>query len=481
MSDNLKEKMIGALTWSSIDRIGQQGVQFIIGIVLARLLCPADYGLIGMVMIFAQFAYAMVESGLGAALVRTKDLTETHCNTVFYTNLGISVFLYAILFFCAPLIADFFNQPALTAISRVTFMAILFNAIYLVPFNLAGRELDYKTVTKVNLSSTLIAGTAGITMALCDMGVWALVVQQTGYHFVRMLCFHKWTQWKPKLLFSFNILRGYFKFSAHMLGTSLLTVIFNNIYTFLIGKFYSINQVGYYTQGYKFSDSVNFTFLAILGTSYNLFAKIQHQQERIKRILGELVKNTSIVTIPITMFLIASAKPLFFVLFGTKWLDSVPFFQLICAANLFAPIYQINIHSLNSMGKSHITFRMELFKRVLILTSILTCFTYGINTMLYGYILSCWIAFICSVLCVYKFVGNNGKQQFTQVLPGIIIGLAVALLVIGTSFISNNLYLTLTLQVLFTFALYIIIVRVFFKDLFLRLIAYIKTKKLNFK
>lgn len=474
MSDNLKEKMIGALTWSSIDRIGQQGVQFIIGIVLARLLCPADYGLIGMVMIFAQFAYAMVESGLGAALVRTKDLTETHCNTVFYTNLSISIILYTILFFCAPMIADFFNQPILTIISRVTFAAILFNSMYLVPFNIAGRELDYKTITKVNIISTIISGTAGITMAYYNMGVWALVVQQTGYHFVRMICFHAFSKWKPKLLFSFNILGEYFQFSSHMLGTSLLTVIFNNIYTFLLGKYYSINQVGFYTQGYKLSDSVNFTFIAILSTSYNLFAKIQHQQDRIKRILGELVKRTSLITIPATLFLIVAAKPLIITLLGIKWLEAVPYFQLICAANLFAPIYQINVHSLNSIGKSNITFRMELIKRMLILVSVIVCFSQGIIIMLLGYVVSCWIAFICSIWFVKHNIGSYYLHQIKQFLPNLILGTTIGGVVFALNFTTENYILCICMQIIVAIIIYVFYIKIWQNDLYVKATDLIK-------
>ena len=172
MGDKLKEKMIGALAWSSVDRLGQQSVQFIIGIVLARLLSPADYGLIGMIMIFATLSYVLVESGFGAALIRKKNVTETDFNSVFFVNLAISIGLYAVLFFTAPFIANFFNQPSLIPIARVTFIAVIFNAFYIVPYIQVNKAMDFKTLAKINLFSTTISGILGITMAIMGKGVW---------------------------------------------------------------------------------------------------------------------------------------------------------------------------------------------------------------------------------------------------------------------------------------------------------------------
>ncbi|MBP5259238.1 MAG: oligosaccharide flippase family protein [Paludibacteraceae bacterium] len=231
MGDQLKQKMLGALAWSSVDRVAQQAVQFFIGIVLARLLTPADYGLMGIVMIFAALSYVLVESGYSSALVRTQHITAAHTDTVFYTNLAISATLYLIVFCCAPLIGDFFGDVRLVPLTRVTFLAVLFNALYLVPYALAGKEMDYQTITKVNLFATVCSGTIGIVTAFNHCGVWALAIQQIGYHFFRMVGFYYWTAWRPKLQFSAAVLKGYTHFSTHMLGSSLLNVVFNKLYT----------------------------------------------------------------------------------------------------------------------------------------------------------------------------------------------------------------------------------------------------------
>lgn len=456
MPDNLKKTMLGALKWATVDRVAQQGMQFVIGVILARLLDPQDYGLMGMIIIFAQIAYVMVESGLGYALVRTTDITETHKNTVFYSNCGISVILYVVLWFCAPAIATFFNQPSLVWISRVTFLAILFNALYLVPYNMLGRALDYKTITKINFTSTILSGVSGILLAYFGMGVWALVVQQTSYHFFRMIMFHFYSTWKPALLFSFQILKGYAGFSVNMLGTSLLTVFFNNIYTLLLGKFYDVKQVGYYTQGNKMSETVNFTFLAILSTVYNLMAQINEQTERITNILRSFTKNVSNITVPLTVFLIIAGKPLFFLLFGEKWLFAVPYFQLMCAANLFAPLYQLKVHALNARGRSRATFLIELVKRTIIILSILVCFYMGWNIiiMLLFYIASCWLAYALSAIVIKRELTLYYRHQLLDVLHALLCGAVVGAAVYAVALPLENLYLTFGIQAVTALAVY---------------------------
>lgn len=448
--------MLGALKWATVDRVAQQGIQFVIGVILARLLDPKDYGLMGMIIIFAQIAYVMVESGLGYALVRTTDITETHKNTVFYSNCGISVILYAVLWFCAPAIATFFNQPDLVWIARVTFLAILFNALYLVPYNLIGRALDYKTLTKINLTSTILSGISGILLAFYGLGVWALVVQQTSYHFFRMILFHFYSTWKPAMLFSFQILKGYAGFSVNMLGTSLLTVLFNNIYTLLLGKFYAVKQVGYYTQGNKMSDTVNFTFLAILSTVYNLMAQIHEQTERVANILRTFTKNVSVITLPLTLFLIVAAKPLFFLLFGEKWLDAVPYFQLMCAANLFAPLYQLKVHALNARGRSRATFLIELVKRIIIVVSIVVCFwlDWDIKVMLLFYIASCWLAYALSAIIIKRELTVYYRHQMLDILHGVLAGALVGAIAYIMSICFDNLYITFCVQSAASIAIY---------------------------
>ena len=230
--------MIHALAWTSIDRFGQQAVQFIIGVVLARLLSPSDYGLIGMLMIFIAVSSIMVDGGFGQALIRKEKPTQIDFSTIFWLNLFMSIVLYFSLFFSAPFIANFFHQPQLINISRLLFLSIIFFALYFVQYVIIVKQVAYKSLAKVNISSTIISGGLGIYMAFTGFGVWALVAQQLSYHLFRLVLFYIIRHWRPSFIFSFSIIKEYWSFSIHLLETALLNVIFNNIYLVLIGKFY---------------------------------------------------------------------------------------------------------------------------------------------------------------------------------------------------------------------------------------------------
>lgn len=477
MGDNLKQKMVGALTWSTIDRFGQQVVQFIIGLMLARLLSPDDFGLIGMVMVFAALSFVLVESGFGQALIRKQNADETDYNTIFYFNIFTSVLLYLILFFSTPFIAVFFNQPQLVVLGRVVFLAILFNALYLVPFTKLGKIMDFKTVAKVNLLSTALSGITGVVLAFLKFGVWALVAQQVLYHFFRMIFFHLFVGWKPQLLFSFSVIREFWKFSLNLLGTSVLNVIFNYLYVMIISKFYPVKQVGYYSQANKLSETFNFSFQSILvGSTYSLFAQLQNDDERFRRIFREIAQKTSIVTFPILLVLIGVANPFIYVLLSPKWLPSVPYFQLLCVAGLFSPLYVLNISALNARGKSKITFRVEIIKKSLILLSVVLSFHFGIVAMLWGFAFSSFVAYAVSTLYLKKELTHYIKHQFRDFTQTILIGIFIAAATFSLSYLIQNNYILLASQIILAGILYLLSIKLFFSDLFNKGLTFVKEK-----
>lgn len=476
--------MIGALTWSSVDRIGQQTIQFGFSIILLRLLNTEDYGLMGMVMIFSTLSFVLVEGGFNAALIRTKEITKQHANTVFFSNLFVSTLLYFILYCSAPYIADFFKQHVLCLLIRVASLAIIFNSLYLVPFSIVSKALDYKKMAKINMSATLISGVFGIILAYRGYGVWSLAYQQVSYHFFRMIGFLLLTRWVPEFIFSIPIFKELWIFSVHILGSSLLSTVFNNIYIIVLGKFYPIQEVGLYTQANKMSETTNFTFQSILGgTSYNFFAQIHHDKERVKRALRAMIRNSGLITLPITLFLIASADSIFFTLFGEKWMGSVPYFQLICTANLLYPIYYINNNALNSIGKSKISFRIELIKRMLIGISILVCFdfskmsfTYGILSLLIGYIVSCYTANIISFFYTKKHIHHYYRHQIEDIIHGLWIGLIVAISCYCSAYFIINPHLELLCNSLIASILYVFLIRTFYRDTWDKIIDLFKKK-----
>jgi len=476
MGDNLKQKTLSAFTWTTIDRFGQQAVQLIIGIILARLLSPGDYGLMGMVMIFVALSYVLVESGFGQALIRKTEADETDYNSVFYFNIGISLVLYVVLYFLSPAIANFFKQPELILVNRITFLAIIFNAFYLVPYSKLGKILDYKTIAKVNIISVSLSGSLGVVLAFLHYGVWALVVQQVSYHFFRMVFFYLFVRWKPKLIFSFRVIRSFWKFSIHLLNTSILNIIFNYLFVIILGKFYKKSEVGYYTQGNKLSETFNFTFQSILlGSTFSLFSHIQHDEDRFRRIFGELSSKISIITFPIILCLIAAGKPLIEIVWSAKFLPSVPYFRLLCLASLFLPLYTLNISALNARGQSRITFRIEMIKKILILIAIFITFSQGIIPMLWGYAAANIAAYFLSIFYIKTELKHSLKQQimaFSQSLGwGIILGIMVASL----SLLIKPSYFLLPVQITLAAAFYLLIIRFFYRELYEKGMVFLKS------
>ncbi len=337
--------------------------------------------------------------------------------------------------------------------------------------------MDFKTIAKVNLISTTLSGIAGVTIAILDYGVWALVAQQVLYHFFRMIFFHIYVKWKPQRLFSFDVIRKFWKFSIHLLGTSVLNVIFNNLYILLLGKFYPLKQVGLYSYANKLNETFTFSFQSILvGSTYSLFAQIQNDDDRFRRIFREIARKTSIITFPIILVLVAIAHPFIVVLLTEKWILAVPFFQLLCLASLFNPLYSLNVSALNSRGKSKITFRIEIIKKALILLSVVACFSFGIISMLWGYIFASTLAYLISILYLKTELKHYIKHQMLDFLGCFIVGLIIALSAFSLSYLITNNHILLVSQLITSTLLYVLCIRYFYKDLYTEGMKFIKKK-----
>jgi len=466
MGDNIKSKMIGTLAWTSIDRFGQQAVQFVIAIALARLLSPSEYTLIALVMIFITLANTLVDGGFGNALVRKQDATELDFNTVFYFNIAVSVFLYLVLFFIAPLIASFYNEPELTLVARVVFIAILFNAFYLIPNVKLAKALNFKKSAFVNISAVSLSGIVGVAIALKGYGVWALVSQQLAFPFFRALIAHFQIDWKPRLMFSFTVIKEFFSYSINLLGTSILNTIFLYIYVLIVGKFFPKQEVGFYYQANKLNESVNFSLQVILGNTYHVFVKIQEDTERLRRVFRELIRHSSILILPMLMLLIAVADPFINTLLSAKWAHSIPYFQLLCLASLFNPMYAITISALNARGKSKATFIIEIFKKVITVLSIIVLLKYGILWLLVGFTLANWISTLVSVVVLKNELKHFWRHQLADVLPSLLIGLVLGAVVYLWLQVNWYKHYILMAQLISGVVVYLISVRVVYPTLF---------------
>jgi teichuronic acid exporter len=477
MGDELKTKMLKTLTWVSIDKFGQQLAQLFIGIILARLLTPHDYKLIGVLMIFIALSSVMIDGGFGQALIRKQDATPTDFSTIFYLNLSISGLLYIILFFSAPLIANFFSEPELVKISRILFLTILFYAIYFVQYVVLNKKLDFRTLALINISSVVVSGTLGIVLAFNGYGVWALVWQQIVSQLMRAILFPILVHWRPIRHFSFQVIKDFWNFSIHMLGSTTLNVIFNHIYTILLGRFYPL-QVGYYVQANKLNETVNAASQQILlSGTYPLLVQIQDNTERLTRVFRRLTTSLSLLVFPLTIVLIVIAKPLILVLIHEQWLSSVILFQLLLAASIFGPLYSLNISVLNARGESKRTLRIEFIKKTLILISLVLCFQYGINSMLIGLIIATYLSYFISIVYIRKVLDLKLRSQFSDILPNLVLSILLGGITAVFAYlsISSNL-LFVTVQIAVAGIMYLLMVRFIYPEIFFNTLNFIREK-----
>jgi len=466
------------LAWSSLDRVGQQIIQLVFGIVLARLLMPSEVGLIAVLMIFVSLSSVLVEGGFGQALIRKQNVSETDYSTVFFVNLSISIFLYLILFFAAPFIATFFKQPALTKISRILFTSTIFYGLYFIQLTQIIKNLNYRFYAFINISSFLFSGGLAIILAFLGYGVWSLVAQQIGFHVIRLFIFPIFVRWKPTFKFSFEIIKEVWSFSFKLLGTNILNVIFNQVYTVLIGRFFSLQQVGFYYQANKLSETVNGTAQQVIQNStFPLFAKIQDDNTRLLRIYRQLTKSISWIVFPMSGFILAASYPLIITLLSEKWRPAVELFQLLILANVFTPLYLLNISLLNSKGESNRTFRLEILKKILILISIVSCFKLGIYTILFGYVIASFTAFIFSLIQIKNSQNHALKHQILDILPFLIFGIFLGMTTNLLNFIEINYYYKLLSQAASMLVLFIGITLLVFLGQFEKVMELITKKE----
>jgi len=349
----LKQKTAAGLKWSAFERFSSQGISFVISIIIARILSPSDYGIIGMISIFMGISGVFIGAGFGAALIRKQNRTDIDFSTVFYYNIVVSLFFYLVLFLCAPLIARFYDTPILTSITRVVSLNIVigaFGAIQSTKLNIA---IDFKTQTKISLISLLITGSIGITLAYTGFGVWALVFQQLAATFISTVLLWFFIGWKPLWVFSMASFKDLFGFGSKLMLSELLDTVYKNIYQVVIGKKFSSADLGFFTRakGLVQLPSSNITRI-IQRVTFPVLSEIQNDTARLGKNYRKLLKMSAFVIFPLMMFLVALGESLIKILLTDKWLPAVPLMQVLCFSSMFYPIHAINLNLLQVKGRS---------------------------------------------------------------------------------------------------------------------------------
>ena len=408
----LKEKTLSGVKWNAIGRFSTQGVSFVISILLARILTPSDYGVVGMIGIFMAIAQTFIDSGFGSALIRKNDCTDEDFSTAFYFNIAVGVICYLILFFSAPLIANFFDTPILRDIVRVLSINLFLNSLSIVQSAKLTAAVDFKSQAKVSLVATIVSGCVGLAMAYSGFGVWSLVYQSVSLSAVRTLLLWLITKWKPLRTFSKRSFKYLFGFGSKILSASLLHTIYANLSTILIGKFYKPSDLGYYTRGENLANLPSTNLTSILqGVTYPILAKIQDDDERLISVYRKYIRITSMI-IFFGMFLMAAlAEPLILTLLTDKWQESVVFLQVFCFAYMFDHICQLNLNILYVKGRSDLVLRLEIIKKTISISMIVAAIPFGVLAICIARALYTQIAVIINTYYTGKLFGLGYLAQ----------------------------------------------------------------------
>jgi teichuronic acid exporter len=418
MTDDLQQKTVHALSWSFLQAVAQRGMQFVIGIVLARMLFPEQFGLIGMITIFMAVISAFLDSGFGAALIQKREVTQTDICSIFYFNILVGVAAAGLLCLAAPWIASFYGQPVLTPLTRALSLTIVINSLGMIQNTILTKQINFKVLTKVSLIGGILSGSTGITLAALGFGVWSLVVQQITAAFFSVVCLWFFNPWRPALIFSFNALREMFGFGSRLLFSSVLDNIFNNIYYVVIGKLFSAADLGFFTRAQSLNDVPSQTVSGMVGrVTFPVFSSIQDDPARLKRGLKKALTMLGLVNFPMMIGLAVVARPLVLVMLTEKWAPSVPYLRLLCVAGLLYPLHLMNLNMLQALGRSDLFLRLEVIKKVMVAINIAVTWRWGITAMIYGII-------ITSVMSYYLNSYYNGvlihyptREQVRDLLP----------------------------------------------------------------
>ncbi|RQE02077.1 lipopolysaccharide biosynthesis protein [Prevotella intermedia] len=445
--DSLKQKAITGLKWTFLDQAGSLGISFVVGIVLARLLQPSEYGLLGMVTVFTAIATVFTDSGFGQAMVRKTDLTEEDKLTAFWFSCGMGILVYFALFISAPWVSVFYKEPQLTDILRITSIPILFSGLLTIPNMIFTREINFKVTTKISFSRAILSGMVGIYMAIMGYGVWALIVQGLVSYAIGVIMFNYYCRWKIKFIFKKNSFHYLWGFGSKMLASNLINTAYSNLYQIIIGKFYSSTDLGQYQRGQSYSGLFSNTLTQVVQrVSFPTLSKMQDDTERLKYGYRKIIKMSMLVSCLGSMALAAMAKPLIAILIGEKWLPAAEYLQIICLGALLYPVHAINLNVLTVMGRSDLFLKLEIIKKIIGTIPIVIGIFLGIKVMLWAGVVSSFLCFAINAHYSEKLINYSFLNQFKDILPFIIVSIFIAGLVYCISLLSLTYLWTIILQ-----------------------------------
>lgn len=440
---------------------------FVVMIIMARILTPADYGLVGMLTIFIAVSQSLIDSGFSQALIRKQDRSEIDNSTVFYFNIGVGIILYIILFLSAPLIAKFYNEPLLIPITRTIGLSLILNSLVVVQRAILTVQLDFKTQAKASLTGAVISGTIGIWMAYSGFGVWAIVWQQISNFAVITALLWILSKWKPIWAYSWKSFKELFSFGSKLLASGLLDTMYRNIYLIVIGKVFKASDLGYYTRANQFADFASSNITGIFQrVTYPVLCTIQEDDKRLAEVYRKLLRTSAFVIFPLMLGLAAVASPMVITILTEKWLYSAVLLQILCFSQMWFPVHAINLNLLQVKGRSDLFLRLEIIKKIIGVAILCITLPFGLIALCWGMVANSIIALVINTHYTGKLIHLGFIAQIRDLIPILFLSGVMALAVFLTmTFIPMHTGLALAVGILEGIILYAALAKIFhFKE-----------------
>ena len=445
--ESLKDKTIKGTAWSAADAFLGQGVAVRVGIVLARMLSPDEYGLIGICLVFTTVLNGIVDSGFSNALIRKRNVTDIDYNTMFLTNMTISTVLYVLLFIIAPIISTFFSRPELIDLIRTVGIILFANALSITQVTILTKRIDFKTKTKASLTSAILSGVIGIAMAIMGFGVWALVGQMLSKQILYTVCLWILNKWWPSFTFSFKSFHYMWGFGWKLMLSGLLNNIWNQLYQVVVGKCYSPATLGQFTKSNEYAGIFSSNLSVIIQrVSYPVLSELQDDKERMVEGYRRVIKMTMFVTAICMISLGAISEPLLYCMIGPQWHEAATYMPLICISMSLYPLHAINLNMLQVLGRSDIFLYLEIIKKIIGIVPICIGIFIDIYWMLLASIVSGIISLYLNSWYTGKKLDYGMIKQFRDIFPSYSIAYVIGLSVFFIKYLPLNNFLILSLQ-----------------------------------
>lgn len=460
--ENSKSKVISSLIWKFLERIGTQGVQFIVSIVLARLLLPSDYGAITMITVFIAVSNTFVQSGFSTSLIQKKDADELDFSSVFYASLGIALILYIILFLTAPMIANFYEMPVIKDVLRILSLTLFIGAINSVQNAKISKEMKFKKLFISSLGAIFCSGVVGIFLAYKGYGVWALVAQQVVNQVASTIILWFTSGWRPKWMFSFKRLKGLISYGWKILCSGLIDTVYQNAYNLVVGKVFNSETLGLYNKGEQFPKLISVNVDGAIGSvMLPAYAKEQEKREKVKKMVRRAIVTSALIIFPMMAGLAAVADSVVEILLTSKWSGCVIFMQIMCFVYALYPINTANLQAIKAMGKSDYYLKMEIVKKIIGIVVLIITVPFGIVTMVVAQAIVALISTFINCYPNKKLLDYKYSEQIKDVAPSFLIALYMGISVYLVNFLNFNVYITLLLQITIGIIIYIALIHIF--------------------